>query len=286
MSGVYLGDSGHIEIRRRGMNSSMSSILDPADVNVARRRFSFDFESEALISGDQIEIATEDGSTLELVDGHIAPDGRWFCHVDDAGGIRLYDNFEDAINGDESNALALVAPTRNIPILARTRNSAFLCVADVTSYEMTTSRDAVDITQLGSEHRQHYASGLISGQGRLSCFWDYEKDICSLPTGAERVEVAHYFAQLVLRLQQGASFDGRFYLKSAAPGSLVWWEALCIVTNVAMSFDPTQPIVSNIDFVTTGPVHLRVGEPPNYLLQEDRDLLLQEDNESGILLED
>ena len=286
MSGVYLGDSGHIEIRRRGMNSSMSSILDPADVNVARRRFSFDFESEALISGDQIEIATEDGSTLELVDGHIAPDGRWFCHVDDAGGIRLYDNFEDAINGDESNALALVAPTRNIPILARTRNSAFLCVADVTSYEMTTSRDAVDITQLGSEHRQHYASGLISGQGRLSCFWDYEKDICSLPTGAERVEVAHYFAQLVLRLQQGASFDGRFYPKSAAPGSLVWWEALCIVTNVAMSFDPTQPIVSNIDFVTTGPVHLRVGEPPSYLLQEDRDRLLQEDNESGILLED
>lgn len=286
MSGVYLGDSGHIEIRRRGMNSSMSSILDPADVNVARRRFSFDFESEALISGDQIEIATEDGSTLELVDGHIAPDGRWFCHVDDAGGIRLYNNFEDAINGDESNALALVAPTRNIPILARTRNSAFLCVADVTSYEMTTSRDAVDITQLGSEHRQHYASGLISGQGRLSCFWDYEKDICSLPTGTERVEVAHYFAQLVLRLQQGASFDGRFYLKSAAPGSLVWWEALCIVTNVAMSFDPTQPIVSNIDFVTTGPVHLRVGEPPSYLLQEDRDRLLQEDNESGILLED
>ena len=286
MAGVYLGDSGQIEIRRRGLNSSLSSILDPADVNVARRRFSFDFESEALISGDQIEIATEDGSTLELVDGHIAPDGRWFCHVDDAGGVRLYDNFEDAINGEESRALALVAPTRSIPILARTRNSAFLCLADLTSYEMTTSRDAVDITQLGSEHKQNYASGLISGQGRLSCFWDYEKEICNLPNGAERVEVTHYLAQLVLRLQQGASFDGRFYLKSTTPGSLVWWDALCIVTNVAMSFEPTQPIASTIDFVTTGPVHLRIGEPPSYLLQEDLDRVLQEDNESGILLED
>ena len=286
MAGVYLGDSGRIEIRRRGLNSSLASILDPGDVNVARRRFSFDFESEALISGDQIEIATEDGSTLELVDGHIAPDGRWFCHVDDAGGIRLYDDFEDAINGEESRALALVAPTRSIPILARTRNSAFLCVAEVTSYEITTSREAVDITQLGSEHRQNYASGLISGQGRLSCFWDYEKDVCNLPTDVGGVEVAHYFAQLVLRLQQGASFDGRFYLKSKTPGSLVWWEALCIVTNVAMSFEPTQPIVSNIDFVTTGPVHLRIGSPPSFLLQQSFFRLLQEDDESGILLED
>jgi len=58
------------------------------------------------------------------------------------------------------------------------------------------------------------------------------------------------------------------------------------VTNVAMSFEPTQPIVSNIDFVTTGPVHLRIGSPPSFLLQQSFFRLLQEDDESGILLED
>jgi len=283
MAGVYLGDSGHVELRRVGLNSSMSSVLDPADVNVTRKRFSFDFEIGALISGDQLEIETEDGSDLELVSGHTGPDGRWFIHVDETGGVRLYDTFADAINGGETNALALVLPSQSTTILARTRNSLFLCLADVTSYEMTTSREAVDITLLGSEHRQSYASGLISGQGRLSCLWKYEKGVCS-STG--NVEVSHYLAQLVLRLQQGSAFDGRFYVKSYAPGPLIWWEAQCIVTNVAMSFEPSEPIRSQIEFVTSGPVTLQMGQPPSYLLQEDSSLILQEDDESGILLED
>jgi hypothetical protein len=296
MGGVYLGNSGMVEIRRRGLNSNMASLLDPADVNVVRKRFSFDFEAGALITGDQLEIRTEDGSTLELVAGHVFPDGRWFCHVDQAGGVRLYDKFEDAINGEEGPALALVAPSRSIPIEARSRNSLYRDVAQVANYEITTSREAVDLTVLGDEHRHHYASGLISGQGTLNCFWNYERVLCD-PECDGQVEVAHYFAQLVLRLQQGASFEGRFFIKSQGaqrtgqnnPGSaddMVWWEALCVVTNVAMSFEPTQPIRSQIEFVTTGPVLLKVGQPPGLLLQESRDALLLEKQDGALLLEE
>lgn len=289
---IYLGDSGYVEIRREGLNTRLQSTLDPDDVNVTRKRFSFDFEPEAIITGDQLEIYTQDGSTLELVDGHIYPDGRWFCHVDQAGGVRLYDNFASALNGEESDALPLVVPSRSIPIFAVTRNSLYRCVAQVTDYSMTTSRETVDLTSLGEEFRTNFTSGLISGQGQLNCIWDYEASICNDPAGyvAERPQ---YLAQLVMRSQQGASFQGRFFLKGAgrtaisggnpqAADDAIWWEARCIVTNVAMAFSASEPVRSTIDFVTSGPIHLRTGAIPGYLLQENSDAILQE---SGELIE-
>ena len=98
---VYMGEDGGLMIKRTAVGQGLlRSQLDPGDVNVARKRFSFDFPVEALITGDRIEIFTADGSNLTLVDGHNFPDGLWHCHIDDAGGVRLYDEFEDAINGD------------------------------------------------------------------------------------------------------------------------------------------------------------------------------------------
>jgi len=286
---IYLGDSGYVEIRREGLNTSLQSTLDPDDVNVARRRFSFDFEPEAIITGDQLEIYTEDGSTLELVDGHVYPDGRWFCHVDQAGGVRLYDNFPDALNGEELNALPLVVPSRSIPIIARTRNSFYRCIAQVTDYSMTTARETVDLTSLGEEFRTNFASGLISGQGQLNCVWDYEASICNDPDGYA-TERPQYLAQLVMRAQQGASFEGRFFLKGAGRTAIsggnpqgeddaIWWEARCIVTNVAMAFSASEPVRSTVDFVTSGPIHLRTGSVPGYLLQEDSAAILQENGD-------
>lgn len=281
---IYLGDSGFIEIRRRGLNTQLGSQLDPDDVNVAAKRFSFDFDPQALITGDQIEIATEDGSNLELVAGHAFPDGRWYIHVDPAGGIRLFDDFNDAINGDKARALDLVAPSRRIPIAARTQNRSYRCVGQVQSYSVTTRRDTVDITSLGEEFRTQYASGLISGQGNLSCIWDYEPAMCD---GVEEdAERAHYFMQLLLRTEQGAAFEARLIMKrkGAQPvrGNLagrdeaVWLEALCIVTGVAMDFSSPEIITSQIEFVTTGPAKIKVGSIPAYLLQQNSDYLLQE----------
>lgn len=286
---VYLGDSGAVEIRRSAVDDGLlGSFLDPDDVNPLRRRFSFDFPPEALITGDQMEIRTEDGSDLELVQGHVAPDGRWYVHVDDAGGIRLYDNYVDALNGELDNALELVVPSRSIPIAVHVRNSAYRCTSQMRSWELTTSRETVDTTVLGEEHRRQYGAGLISGQGTMSCLWDYTRSLCdpNQPDTSLHIEEPHYFAQLVLRLKQGARFDGRFYIHRGDIRQMVWWESACVVTNVGFAFSPGAPIETRIEFVTTGPIHLRMGMPPAYLLQEDADRLLLEDGRGFVGLED
>lgn len=277
--GVYLGDSGSIQVERSSTNTPLSSLLDPGDVNVSRKRFSFDFDPSALITGDDIEIRTEDGSPLELVDGHAFPDWRGHIHIDDAGGVRLFNNFEDALNGEESSALALIAPTTAQPILVRTRGSRFRYLARVESYEFTTNREAVDLTGIGEEFRRNYASGLISGQGSVNCFWDYDREICDLPDCKDSVELAHYFAQLVLRVQQGASFAAKLNIVSTSDRA-VWWDCpICIVTGVGMSFVSSQVLSARIDFVTSGPLRLHIGDPPAYLLQESSDALLKEDGD-------
>jgi len=292
---IYLGDSGYVELKREGLNTRLTSTLDPDDVNVARRRFSFDFDPEAIITGDELEIVTQDGSILELVAGHAFPDGRWYCNVDPAGGVRLYSGFAAALNGEEADALPLVVPSRSIPIFAVTRNSLYRCIAQVTDYSMTTSRETVDLTSLGEEFRTSFTSGLISGQGQLNCLWDYEASICG-DEGGPTAERPQYLSQLVMRTQQGASFQGRFFIKGPGRTAIsggnadgandaLWWEARCIVTNVALAFSATEPVRSSIDFVTTGPVHLRSGEIPSYLLKEDSGSLLQESGER-IQLED
>lgn len=285
---IYLGDCGYVELKRDGLNTSLASVLDPGDVNVLRRRFSFDFDDGALITGDRLQLLATDGGNLELVAGHDYPDGTWYINVDQAGGIRLYLTFEEAINGSETTALELVEPTRNIPIIARSRDVQYRCIAQVQGYSLTTARETVDLTSLGDEFRTNYANGLISGQGNLTCLWDYESSICE--DEGFRQERPHYLAQLVIRTQQGASFIGRFLLKGAERTALsggnaqaapeeLWWEARCIITNVATTFSPTSPISSVVDFVTTGPVDLRMGRLPGYLLQESGSFLLQENGD-------
>jgi hypothetical protein len=282
--GVYLGSEGYIELRRSSMNVPLVSVLDAADVNVDRRRFSFDFDPSALITGDQTEIRTEDGSELELVLGHTGPDWLGFIHIDDVGGVRLYRSFSEAINGDPARALALAAPTTSKPIEVRTRSRAFQPLARITNYQFTTSREAVDLTSLGDQHRHQYASGLISGQGSLNCLWEFERRPCDNAC-SPNAELPHYFAQLVLRTQLGANFEGRFYIHINRTES-VWWECpICIVTNVAFNFEPSQPIRTSVEFVTSGPVALKMGTPPAFLLQENTDFLLLESGEK-LLLED
>ena len=48
-----------------------------------------------------------------------------------------------------------------------------------------------------------------------------------------------------------------------------------------MEFEPTQPVISNIDFVTSGPIDLRMGTLPSYLLQEDASYIRQEEEDEG-----
>jgi hypothetical protein len=273
---VYLGESGCVEIQRTAVGSGfISGTLEIADVDQNAKRFSFDFPVGALITGDRIEIATQDKSNLELVKDHDYPDGRWYCHVDQTGGLRLYGTFAEAVNGRYDPAVELVTPTKAQLIFVRNRDDDFNPLAQIQQYEITTTREAVDLTVLGDSFREQYANGLISGQGTIRCIWEYLYSGCDIDVTYGQ-ELPNYFAQLVLRLEQGSLFKGRFYLHEQL-NQAVWYTADCVVTNVGFAFSPGAIVQTSIEFVTTGPIQLLIGQLPTYILQEDRGDILLED---------
>ena len=283
---VYFGSTGFIELKRDALNSDIETILDPEDVNTNRKRFSVDKVLGSLITGDQIEIETVDGSNLELVSGHNFPDVRRFIHIDDVGGIRLFDSFANALAGEVTNAITLTAPSSSKNILIRTRNNRFRPLAKVTEFEITTSRDTVDITHLGEEFKKQYENGLISGQGTIQTIWQhrvFQNDTRDFTSPDFPV----YLSQLLVRMQQGADFEGRFYIYHDLTQSTnsVWYQSMCVVTNVAVNVPATGLVEARIEFVTNSEIRLHNGTLPSFLLQENTDRILQEDGE-GILLEE
>jgi hypothetical protein len=295
--GIFLGNIGNIELTRKSLEGSKESQVDRSDVNAARNRFSFDFEEGYLITGDLVEITTTDGTTLDFIDAAgwdnntVQTSGNWYVFIDDLGGIKLYDNFDDSLEGSSDGLVALNAITRTIPIRVVVRDRDSRLLAAITEYELNTSRETVDVTVLSDEHRQQYST-LISGSGRLNAEWDYVNN-----TGKEP---AHYLMQLILRTEIGSSFHARFYIKSAdtsaASGSFaatqlndsLWWEFDAVVTNAATEFRPGDVVMSSIEFVTTGPIKIKAKtQRRRYLLQEDGDKIsLEQDASSFLLLEE
>ena len=282
---VYFGQNGEVEIRRDTLSSPLQTKLDPHDVNTGSKRFSVDRSSGSLITGDRVEIATIDKSTLELVSGHAENDGTWYIYVDKMGGIRLFTTFAAAITGRQSDALTLVAPSASKNITIKTVNSRFRHLARVRDFEITTNRDQIDLTPLGAQFRKQYEAGLISGQGNLNCLWEHSSDLAD-NTAVQDPEFPFYLSQLIIRLQQGADFDGRFYIYKDANSVVhtVWYEAKCVVTNVAVSVSAAQEITTRIEFITTDVITLNTGATPGYLLQEDENKILQQSG-SPILLD-
>ena len=266
---IYFGSTGFIELKRDALNSDISSSLDPADVNIVKKRFSVDKADGSLITGDQIEIETTDGSNLGLLSGHNFPDLRKYIHIDDMGGIKLYNTFASALAGEVTDALTLTAPSSTKNILIRTRNTRFRPIAN-----------------LGEEFRKQYENGLISGQGTIQTIWQHRNFQNDTP-GFASPEFPVYLSQLLVRMQQGADFEGRFYIYHDPSQSTnsVWYQSMCVVTNVAISVPASGLVEARVEFVTNGLIKLHNGVPPSFLLLESSDRILQEDG-SGILLED
>jgi hypothetical protein len=294
--GIYLGNIGNIELTRKSLEGFKESVVNPSDVNANRHRFSFDFNEGFLISGDLVAISTTDGTNLDFVspsgwgDGTVHESGKWYVFVDELGGIRLYDNFNDSLEGSTAGLVELADIDRDIPIKVEIEDLAGRLLACITDYELNTNRETVDITTLSDEYRQQYSS-LITGSGRLAAQWDYVNELNQEPV--------HYLMQLVLRTEIGSAFHAKFFIKSlgasASAGSFagtqvndqLWWEFDAIVTSSATSFAPGDIVVSTIDFVATGPIKLRANTTPRRkLLQETGDPILLEQGGGYLLLED
>lgn len=290
---VYLGDAGHVQLKRTG--EPYGCILQAADVDAAAKRFSIDFDPDfdgprpsPLITGDEVEFRTADGiSNLILVAGSTdASITRW-VHVDNAGGIRLFSSYAKAVNGSKDDAVALEEPAEDQRIIVDVVNLQYNCVAQMQNWELTTQRETVDTTILGEEFRQFYDQGLVSGQGSISAIWDYRHTAC-LDDFDDDAVLASYFSQLVIRFREGSKFKGIFTVYKGTDES-VWYESDCVCTSVGMNFAPGQVIGSTIQFVTTGQIQLKQGTPPGYLLQDNTtgfsDQLLLETESGSIELE-
>ena len=283
---VYLGSIGSIELSRRSIEGSLESVINPGDVNTSRDRFSFDFDEGCLASGDFIEIATTDGTNLDFVSSGgwsnslVQPSGNWFVFVDELGGIRLYSNFDDSLEGSTAGLIQLASIARDIPIRVTARDRGNRLLASVTDYELNTNREVVDVTTLSDQFRQQYSS-LITGSGRITAHWDYVNE-----AGREPI---NYLMQLVLRTEIGSGFHAKLYIKSAntdaasggMPGTqlndALWWEFDALVTASATAFAPGDVITSTVDFVATGPIRLKARTTAqSRLLQESGSPILLE----------
>lgn len=299
---VLLGYQGQVELRRSQVDEEYTGNVAISDVNTSKDRFSFDFPSGMLITGDQIEMRTTDDSLLSFVSADGWPtntvykDGIFYIFVDEVGAIRLYRTFDDAISGEVAGRINLANPGRTVPIAVKVRNNNDRILGQVKSFELNTEREGVDTTALSDEFRRQY-SGLISGSGRITCFFDYERrsgDPMVRGQSAGIMEMPLYVHQLLLRTRLGSEFGARLTLVGRGPkpyGSYediddeIWYEFEARVTNVGIAFDPTEPIESTIEFVTTGEIKLRTRYVSNYLLQEQgaTDRIRQEANQSGFL---
>ena len=284
---TYLGSGGFIELKRTSMEHSLNASMVPSDVNTSRKRFSVNGVKGNIITGDRISISRTDGSgNLQLVSGHNARDGSWFVHVDDLGGLRLYTTFALAVGGTKTSALTLVTPSGNQEISIISRNNNYRPLARIEEYEFTTQRDQIEISQLGDAFKRQYDNGMIQGQGSMTCFWEhrYVATDADYSTGQE---FSSYLARLILRVNQGADFIGRFFLyrESAASANNAWYECTAQITSCSVSIPNVGIIKTQIDFITTGEFNLQVGATPGYILQESTDYILQEDG-SKLFLED
>lgn len=288
---VYLGNVGSIELTRKSLQEEKLSVVNPDDVNVARKRFSFDFEEGAFLTGDFITITSTNEVPLSFIgidgwrDGNVHSSGNWYIFVDEIGGIRLYNNFNDSLEGDRTAAISLVNITTDIPISVTVKDSAGRILGSIVDYELNTSREAIDVTVLSDTYREQYSS-LITGSGQLTAQWDYKNQAAE--------ETVNYLMQLVLRTEIGGVFGARFYIKSEGTtpsagkfsqtqvNDSLWWEFDALITNSATSFTPDQIIVSTISFVTTGSIRLRAQTTvSSKLLQEDSGFIVLE--QGGLL---
>ncbi|ADD94714.1 hypothetical protein [uncultured phage MedDCM-OCT-S09-C28] len=291
---VFLGDQGKIQLKRLGGDRPFVTRVNRSDVREDIDRFSVDFAHEQFITGDRIEITTLDGQDLTWIDDPNADDSfTRFAHVDQAGGIRLYDSFSDAIAGLPAGAIQLTRPSESQEVSITVQGSdEYRCLADVTKYEITTSRETIDSTHLGAQFRKQYESGLIQGQGRIECFWRHYADLCEEDEQCcdEDLEFSAYLARLCIRLVHGGAFKGQFFVYADENNRRrsVWYESdACVITNVAITVEPTELVRTTIDFVTSGPISLREGYLPSFLEleQSEFDVKLEQSPGGNIELE-
>ena len=300
---IWMGETGGIRLERLA-SEPLYSMISPADIDVGSNRFSVDRVTRSLITGDMVWIKRVDdkgeaiSSPLDFVsgdgwpDGQQYSDGQWYVSVDPVGGVRLYGNWGDALEGSIGKSVTLLKPSGSYRISLQVQQGQQRWLAHTRSWELNTERDTADITSLGEGFQKNKAT-MVSGSGSLLCLFDVPQQFCGNDTS---LEYASYLHQLVLRQEIGSTFKGVFLFKrkgcmvldgsESLRNSELFYACDCVITEVATEINTEEVIESAISFVTTGPIQLLYTRAADYLLQEQppNDKILQE-SDFGVWLE-
>jgi hypothetical protein len=311
---IYLGNDAEIEFERTSVKTNGRILRE--NIAPATQRWSFDYADSILQTGDRIRVIRTDAKTnggykkLILIDGATDNSSEFFVYVDLLGRIYCYNKLTDALTKEGADALSLTKGTTNEwekdqanqdwfqNVSIEVIEQGFRPFAKCNDYTLTTSKDTIDVTTLGEYFYKQYENGLIGGQGTVTAIWDEQalsNEGCPDPyveTGGD--ELSAYFAKLILRIQIGAGFRGRFYLrtrdddrKPEADRWAVYWQADCVCTNVAVQAMPGEMLQTRIEFVTTGLFQLEISDRrAESSLAAQNGLLLSREGDAGLLLTD
>lgn len=289
---LFLGYSGHVKLRRTtepfpAVVGEVPLQIRPEDVNTVLNRAGFDGAVDNILTGDRVELFTDDPRGLAFF-----PTATWpevteaqnnisaYVNINAAGGLRFFASFADAVNNNRAAEYPLQdfagAP---LDITFKIRDVDFNVLGNVKSYELNTEREDIDTTTLNDRFRQRYSAGLISGNGQISTFFDTET------TGI--TETPLLMLQVIQRLDIGSRIDLALYLSESdtEPGKNVYYEVEAMVVRSGITVNPDSVIEATIDFVTTGEIRLLVGKPSGYILKEDDYRIRQEQSLDYLLTE-
>ena len=285
----YLGNYGNVRLRR-GTDAFLGSIeasIGPDDINTVLNRVGVDNAIDNIIIGDRVDISTTDSRGLAFIpasnwsSGAVEDTFSAYVNVNQAGGLRLFSSFEDSINNNRSNEIALQAFTgTSLQINIAVRDAKFNLLGNVSRYEFNTSRDSVDLTVLSDKYKQQHTAGLISGSGRIECIFDY--------TAKGEIEAPMLMLQIIQRLDLGCAFDIALYLtdKEVDPDvPNIFYQTTGVTTSTGISVEAGGVVSCTVDFVTTGEIKLVIGKPSEYILKEDDDRIKVEQS-LGFLLQE
>jgi len=280
---VLLGEQGKVELRRSNAarGEKFEAFVANSDINVSRKRLVFTKLGTPsgilpLVTGDRIEMVHRDkyfGYTLRFLEGYESK-AKFvgYVHVDNAGGVYFFHNYVSAVNNTADDRIGLVKNLyTEADVIIRLQGTAYKLLGQVVSYELNTEREAVDTTALSDDFRRS-TSGLISGNGRLTAFFDYKVnsgDPAYSATASELIELPYFISQLVLRTELGSEFLGRFYVVPEGPkpygtadanADLIFYECTARITSAALNFAAGAAIELVADFVTTGTIKLKTQD--------------------------
>lgn len=265
--GIYLGNAGAIRLRRM-FGYKVTETITSAKVNTTSNTLNLSSPATAFVTGDKVTLNRASGN-LDFI---VAATGTetYFVHVNTLQGLRFFTSWADALTNADANAQTLQAPTGTYDITLEKIDQSEQALGQISSFEISTSRDTEQVASL-SESFTRNVSTLISGSGSIQCFWNYDSSV-SLE------EQANFFNNLILCQDVQSEFTAALIIKSAdaapADGEYqsddreFFYLVNALVTNVALSFEASQVVQSQIDFVTTGEIKLLFGNVFN-LLQEN-----------------